>query len=865
MKRRTAAVMLAGFLAAQSAWASAAQLPAGEIGAVEAYALPEAETIEDAVETREPGSAQTAEDAAQGGEDVSREPGSAQAVEDAAESREPESAQGGEAVSRRPETESPETDVQAEEEILVGGSASANAGSALQEAAMDDIGVVPDTEQGTESEQLPEHKPSGDASAIVVDAAHFPDKNFRACVSRNCDKDRNGELSQAEIAATTELDCSFQEISDLTGIAYFKKLKSLSCVDNHIRTLDVSANTELQTLYCFTNELTSLNISKNAKLAYLNCGDNRLTSLDVSASPLLLELDCYDNQLTALNVQKNTGLKVLTCYGNRLKTLDISKNTALKTLNCAYNELTSLDISGMDARVPATGGAADPNDPNGLKELQYVYVYCQNNQIENLKLGTNAQMLELHCHNNRLAALNIDRAALPNLNTLYCDDQARTAALRKTETGWKVDMADLVGYANTSRVQITEMPKGATLSGTALLFDESAVSAQMQYTYNTGSADGAQMHVVLQIQRCTDHVYQNVRTVDSTCTAEGTVYKECTICGASATEALPKKAHTYKEQIIVQPTCTSMGSSCEKCTVCGGIKAGSQKSIAKMEHTYGAYKTVRAATVFQEGSQQRACSVCGAVQTASLKKLTPTVAYTTTSLPLQVGRTVSLKSYVRMQSGDYTTRWKSFDERVATVDQNGNVTAKKAGRVYIAVATRAGAAAKNLLLTVQDAAVRTTAISGLHTGMKLELGKSEVLKPVITPATSQDKVTYVSGNANIVAVSQNGTIKAMHAGTANVYVRSGTKYHRITVQVTVPSLTAISNVRATGGMSVGSTYQLKPMRVPTNSAGVFYYKSSDSSIASVSASGLVTAKKKGIVTITVTARNVSTSMRLTVH
>lgn len=110
------------------------------------------------------------------------------------------------------------------------------------------------------------------ADGIPVDAEHFPDENFRAYVSENCDTDKNGILSDKEIAAADEIHCAERWIKDLKGIEYFTALEKLYCHNNQLTELDVSKNTALERLYCGDNRLTELDISndQNLIIAYRN-------------------------------------------------------------------------------------------------------------------------------------------------------------------------------------------------------------------------------------------------------------------------------------------------------------------------------------------------------------------------------------------------------------------------------------------------------------------------------------------------------------------------------------------------------------------------------------------------------------------
>ena len=177
----------------------------------------------------------------------------------------------------------------------------------------------------------------------AINETNFPDANFRSIVKKY-DTDKDGYLSNVEIADVTSIACSEEGIVDLTGIEYFTALQELRCLENQLTSLDVSKNTELQLLNCSMNQLTSLNISGNTALKLLYCYYNQLTSLNISKNPELEILYCDENELTSLDVGKNTELQLLDCSMNQLTSLDVSKNTALEVLKCSFNKLSSLDI-----------------------------------------------------------------------------------------------------------------------------------------------------------------------------------------------------------------------------------------------------------------------------------------------------------------------------------------------------------------------------------------------------------------------------------------------------------------------------------------------------------------------------------------
>ena len=206
---------------------------------------------------------------------------------------------------------------------------------------------MPDTQSEAALAQMSSEGENGIAvqsAGVAIDDTNFPDVNFRSFVAEKYDIDGDDCLSDAEIAAVTELNCYNRGISDLTGIGHFMALTKLSCNENRLTSLDVSKNSALTYLSCYGNQLTVLDVSKNTSLTKLFCDSNQLTSLDVSKNNALNILWCNNNQLTSLDVSGNTALKHLDCKNNRLMTLNVS-NRALGNLNCSNNQLTSLDLS----------------------------------------------------------------------------------------------------------------------------------------------------------------------------------------------------------------------------------------------------------------------------------------------------------------------------------------------------------------------------------------------------------------------------------------------------------------------------------------------------------------------------------------
>ena len=185
---------------------------------------------------------------------------------------------------------------------------------------------------------------------VEINSTNFPDPVFQQYVKDNIDKadttgQKDGRLSKTERDAVTEISIDNQNCTDLTGIAYFANLTTLSCEHNGLKELNLEDNESLTKLYCSYNQLTTLDVSKNVKLRILQCYNNCMVKLNLGDITHLTVLKCDDNNLTELDVSKNPDLKDLECRENKLRRVVIGKKYSLTTLYLRGNQLTSLDLS----------------------------------------------------------------------------------------------------------------------------------------------------------------------------------------------------------------------------------------------------------------------------------------------------------------------------------------------------------------------------------------------------------------------------------------------------------------------------------------------------------------------------------------
>ena len=242
--------------------------------------------------------------------------------------------------------------------------------------------------------------------------------------------------------------------------------------------------------------------------------------------------------------------------------------------------------------------------------------------------------------------------------------------------------------------------------------------------------------------------------------------------------------HTFDEgKITKKATYKADGVKTYTCTVCGYEKTESVPKLKCTKHTY-TWKTTTKATVFKPAVQTGTCSKCGAKTTRSYgKKLTPTLKLNTTKFTLKVKQSTSKVKVTGLANGDSVKSWTSSNKSVAAVNSKGVITAgSRTGKAKITVTLKSGKKGY-ITVTVQKSVVKTVKITGVKSALTLTKGKSTTLKPVLSPFTAGEKITYASSNKNVAAVNSKGVITAKKKGTAVITVKSGTK--KVTCKVTV--------------------------------------------------------------------------------
>ncbi len=226
---------------------------------------------------------------------------------------------------------------------------------------------------------------------------------------------------------------------------------------------------------------------------------------------------------------------------------------------------------------------------------------------------------------------------------------------------------------------------------------------------------------------------------------------------------------------------------------------------------------------------------------------------------LAVGATLQLVAKVEPEGASVT--WNSSDPKVATVSEEGKVTAVSKGAATITAS--AGEYTAFCAVTVGAAGGDTTvAVTGVKldtTSATLAPGESVQLTATVSPSNATDKtVTWTSSNTKVATVS-GGKVTAVAAGTVTITATVGGKSATCTVTVkaassgsTTVAVTSVSLNKSSASLTAGDTLQLTATVSPSNATNkTVTWTSSNTKVATVSG-GKVTAVAAGTVTITAT-------------
>ena len=230
-----------------------------------------------------------------------------------------------------------------------------------------------------------------------------------------------------------------------------------------------------------------------------------------------------------------------------------------------------------------------------------------------------------------------------------------------------------------------------------------------------------------------------------------------------------------------------------------------------------------------------------------------------TELILDTGGSETLTATVApADATNQKVTWKSDKPEIATVDDNGKVTAVKAGTATVTVTTRDGGKTATCRVTVSDREIKVTEIT--LAALAIYVGESKAITATVKPDDATNKtLTWKSSDETVATVDATGKVTGKKIGTATI-TATAQDGSGVSGSCTVTVLSPVKKVTVTPAtMTLGQneSYTLKAT-VEVFGSGTdtgVTWTSSDTTIATVDATGKVTATDKtGTVTITATSK-----------
>lgn len=233
-----------------------------------------------------------------------------------------------------------------------------------------------------------------------------------------------------------------------------------------------------------------------------------------------------------------------------------------------------------------------------------------------------------------------------------------------------------------------------------------------------------------------------------------------------------------------------------------------------------------------------------------------------TSLTLYEGEEYSLEATINPSTAaEKAPKWTSSNEAVATVDDNGKVSAISKGSTTIRAEAKDGSGKYATCSVTVNRPVANIQLN--ESSLTLYRGESDVSTTLTAnayPSDASDKaIVWSSSNTSVATVSNSGEITGKSKGTAIITATANDgKGASATCEVEVKQyVTNIILDKTWLPLMIGDVASLYVTNILPETANdkSYTWSSSDSAIVSVDNSGKVTAKIKGIATIEATAND----------
>ncbi len=227
------------------------------------------------------------------------------------------------------------------------------------------------------------------------------DPNFKAFMLATFDKDKDGDFSADEMAASGVIE--FDEDNDgavttFAGIELFPNITKFSYTTPYsqmkstVEDIDLSNNKALTYVKVTNNKVKTINLKGLSEIEELNFNsDTALHALDLSSCAKLKEFRAYGSGLEQIDLSKCPKLEVAAVYNTKVTTLDFSNNPELINVLADIKTLETVTFKNNDKLQTLTVGGINLKTVNGIEslpgltDLSYSYCPTETLTLENSK------------------------------------------------------------------------------------------------------------------------------------------------------------------------------------------------------------------------------------------------------------------------------------------------------------------------------------------------------------------------------------------------------------------------------------------------------------------------------------------------
>jgi uncharacterized protein YjdB len=244
------------------------------------------------------------------------------------------------------------------------------------------------------------------------------------------------------------------------------------------------------------------------------------------------------------------------------------------------------------------------------------------------------------------------------------------------------------------------------------------------------------------------------------------------------------------------------------------------------------------------------------------------VSLSKTNVSLEVGNVIILESTVTPSAAsNKQVVWQTSNAGIASVDENGIVTAKQAGVALITVRTVESGYTASCLVTVVNRNENTLPVSGVKLDkniLEISSGQGGKLTATVLPENATNKsVIWASSDSSVVAIDAAGNIKALKEGIAVITVTAKDgNFKDICVVIVKKSESIDSKIigirlnKTVVRIDTGKFEKVVPIFTPGNVKDkTVTWKTSDSKVAVVTNDGRIIGLRKGVAVVTATTKD----------